>query len=501
MAKKSSKLISELNSLSDSKFYLANDEPNFNLFYFNLLKSKTIPKGMYIEDNNDDKQINNLLENIINSKLMNIITDSINPRIIKSNLSKIDANKNKSDTEKYNEFKSYIKGILELLLRNAYIFLEQVKKENILINTQGITQNINIEEFSVLLENYLNIRYNKQLIVNLQSNNIPIKSDNRRLNANTNLNIVLKHLFYKLLSLLRLKNNGNINKKIKKYMMYMLIRIIIDKIKNPIEKLEIKTSNDKVLPELRSLNDSSDILEYKQDDPKFYNDYFNLLITKSNFPRNLDFILKYYIDPDDRNFILDTIFKNIFSSIVNNESIDKELIDKINEIRSRNLNNEDEELKNFKKSIKVFNDVLYRDALNFLLSNKTIQILVNEFNYNINKVINLEQLKIFLINFLNIRFNVNLRYKNKENREEQWYKDNKLSAKTSLSIVYKHFYYNNIQYIDETSLSENIQYYKMYILARILIDLINKKPQISERLSALPSRQKKLFKSTNKGSY
>lgn len=501
----SSRVIPALKSLEDSKFYVDTEASNFESFYFNLLKSKKYPKGTIFKKR--DKIIPKLLENIIVPLFQSLLKTSINNRVVIDKFIEITTDTTLDDSQKMKKFKRQIKHLLQLLTFNTYKFIEPIIKNNSILITYN-NENITIKELFILLENYLNIRYNKYIVEGLTSNRVIIISKTVKLSANTNLNIVFNNFYFNLLSVRKTRvYNEKLRKTIDKYMMYMLIRIIIDKIKNPHKLLPViksrKSSNSKLLSIVDSLNDSNFYMDEEEED--FYKLFYFELLTKKIYPRDV------VIDENYKSMesLFDNISISIFKDIINDNEVNRNILDKIINIYTNTRLNDVNKLKEFKIVIKDLSDILLRFAGRFILKLGKNKIQVSF----INKNISLAELNIFLTNLLNMRFNRKLRYKHITN-EIKYIIDNKLSSKTSLSLVYKNFFYKlkyilaNIEdYINDDDgddddgdgddgevanivkrnniLLKYIKDFKMYILARILIDLIKKRPQISKRIQTL----------------
>lgn len=489
---RSSSLNPELN-VNDSKFYLDITDPDFELFYFNLFKSKHYPKGTSFKKR--EKIIRKLFDNIISPIFLPIIKSSIIHRIIIKDF--IINNKNKD------LFKSNLKHFMQVLISKIYKFIDKIKEDKgILIHYKDIREKITIKDFSILLENFLNIRYNKNLIEGITSNNDEIYSNINKLSSKTDIDLVFDNFYYKIyLVLKRHKTKLNITlikkliKKINKFLLYIISRIIIDRIKNP--NPASKGSKNKFLSNIHSLSDSQFfVYDDDEDEPKYENLQFELLIKKI-YPRDI------YIDTNYITIInlLDNIFNSIFKDILNND-FNIKLLNEILSIYTNQTDDYNTKLKKFKNIMRKLTEYLFSYANEYIIRSKP-KINVNINNDDdinvINKDISIKEFEIFLTNFLNMRFNKKI-YDMYPNREIYKKLDIKLSAKTNLNLVYKHFFNklkkfasmglliqedNNYTYLN--SLIMYMQEIIMYLLSRILIYLIDKQPQISKRLKSLRS--------------
>jgi len=493
MSIKSSSFYPELNTV-DSKFYLDKNAENFESFYFNLFKTKVYPKGAKFKK--ASSILCKLLDDIIKPIFIDIVEGTVIHRIIIEKFNEINMDSSiKNRGLKVIKFKNTLKYYMELLLSKTYEFINKLRKDDgIIISYKKINEKINVTDFCILLENYLNISYNNLLYEGIKPDNTAIISQTNKLSANTDLNVVFKHFYYQLLlSQIHKLPKSSINTQINTFMLYMFIRFVIDKIKNPKEPIKKSSKNNSVFSTFNSVSNSSFYIDDNDDDeePKFK------LLIKTIYPRDV-YINEYYIMVYP---VFDSIFISIFDKLMNNEEFINDLLNQIIAVYNNPRYNDNSKLKAFKAIMKKINNYLFDYAGEFILKlnkNSKIKVTLNKDNNvgEVDKKITLEQFKIFLTNLLNMRFNKKLQFKNRQGQKDIIL-DNRLSAKTNLNIVYKQFYYklekfdvNGLLIQDSNGNYEGIDTLKIYtkeiiiyLLSRILIYLINKKSQMSKRLA------------------
>lgn len=243
----SSKITSKLDSLNDSPFYLSADvDLEKQLFYFNLLKRKIYPKGMMFRNNYHD--VLSILNIILNYLFDNYgITETTNNEII-NNIIKFFNDINAtygSIEERLKIWKKYIQILIFNLQRvvillvksindTKRLFINIIDKTNIKYEIDIIIgkQYFTIDELIIFLKNVLNLEFNKYI------RNGVLKDDKYTdiiLSASTNINLLYKHLYYKLITATEdIKQN-----KIYNFELYIFARLIIDKL-NKLSKVGIK---------------------------------------------------------------------------------------------------------------------------------------------------------------------------------------------------------------------------------------------------------------------
>ncbi len=231
----SSIITSKLQNLNDSPFYLSTSKKEEKqIFYFNLLKKKIYPKGMIIKYN--DAIVISIL-NIVLYYIFDIYgIDSNNINKIINIFEQINI-KQDSIENKLKEWKLYIQVLIFNLQKVVILFIKTIidsKKfliinvnktidkygENIIIENQKLT----IPELLIFLTNALNLAFNKYIRNGVLKDN---RFKDIKLSANTNINLLYKHLYYKLKTASTVEQTRN---KIYNFELYIFARLIIDKL-------------------------------------------------------------------------------------------------------------------------------------------------------------------------------------------------------------------------------------------------------------------------------